>query len=178
MRNHNGRAQRQTICSRIKQVFRGPQKQTRSELGTSTTAKHQSEHKQAPGPYVHVPTAASSSFLRTTTKRDMFELTGSGRKQPISGEPSVENLQALQALEKLQALGDLSEDHVRHWGFGCRRFSRDSMRRRHGFWRDWKHSPQCQDSLGSIIIEYQLLEAQQPACEGWVRVRKLNLGSI
>jgi hypothetical protein len=33
----------------------------------------------------------------------MFELTGSGRKQPVSGEASVENLQRSQVLEDLQS---------------------------------------------------------------------------
>lgn len=92
--------QRRTICSRIKQIFRGPQKNPTP--GSHQEFREQDRHEKSDVPYHHIPTGASSSFLRTTTKTDMFELKGSRRNQPVSGEASVENLQRSQELEDLQ----------------------------------------------------------------------------
>ena len=45
----------------------------------------------------------------------MFELTGSGRKQIVSGEASVEDLQENQSLENQSDLhGDRAESRLRH----------------------------------------------------------------
>jgi hypothetical protein len=93
-RNANSRA-RHTICSRLKRLLKGPPK--------SVQPAHQNqEQHEATTPYRHVPMAAASSFLRTTTKRDMFELSRSSSKRPlVSGEADAADLKDSQKLERL-----------------------------------------------------------------------------
>jgi hypothetical protein len=116
---HKAPRERQTICSRLRRRFRGPPKESRAaKLGKLPESERQDldVSEKGSGPYQHIPTAAQSSFLRTTTKRDMFELTGNG-KQLASGEASVvasvEDLGA-QSTENRPALGVRSESRLRH----------------------------------------------------------------
>lgn len=69
------------MCIPLKHYFHPPP-------DPSTSAQQSSpENHKGVLPYRHIPVVASSSFLRTTTKRDMFELTGSTRAQhPASGK--------------------------------------------------------------------------------------------
>lgn len=59
------------LSSRLRRIFKGPPRPKASNLSPQRI-----EPTEA---YTHVPTAASSAFLKTTTTTDMFELTGAGR---------------------------------------------------------------------------------------------------
>lgn len=58
----------------------------RSEPSDSAHQSSQENHEdEETSPYRHVPVSASASFLRTTTKRDMFEVTeGTRTRNPVS----------------------------------------------------------------------------------------------
>jgi len=60
-----------SFSSRLRRILKGP-----PELKESHTSQKRKEPSE---PYTHIPTAASSAFLKTTTTTDMFELTGTGR---------------------------------------------------------------------------------------------------
>ena len=56
------------FSSRLRRIFKGPPKPKEVHTTSKTNA-------QPSEPYTHVPIAASSAFLKTTTRTDMFEVT-------------------------------------------------------------------------------------------------------